>query len=140
MLPTPDSPQAVGWLLLALAAIAVALNQVLRLADRWKDKPPAGEIQRDALERFATKMECEQRHRAATEDLRNVWSKIGGVERGLKADMDAKVGSLARELVEMERRINNADEERTLKLHDRLNEILGDMREMRGEMNKNKRI
>ena len=43
---------------------------------------------------------------------------------------------LAPEIVEMERRLSEKDEERTKQLHDRLNDILGDLREIRGELNK----
>ena len=37
-LPAPDSPMAVGWLVLTVAALAVAYNAILSIVDRYKKK------------------------------------------------------------------------------------------------------
>lgn len=120
----PSSYQAVGWIVVALSALVVAVNAVLKLTDRMRDKPPASEVARESAEKFVSKPEFRDHVLRNEQEHDNFFKKIGGVERGL-----------TRELQEMERRLNSKDEERTHGLHDRVNEILGEMREIRGELN-----
>ena len=40
-LPSPDSPQALGWIVLTIAGLALAVNQVLSFTDRFREQPPA---------------------------------------------------------------------------------------------------
>lgn len=39
-LPDPNSYTSIGWLLIALAGLFVAVNQVLKFVDRFKANPP----------------------------------------------------------------------------------------------------
>ncbi len=41
-LPAPDSAAGIGWLLLGLAALAVAVNSILSIVDRLKKKEASG--------------------------------------------------------------------------------------------------
>lgn len=123
LLPEPTNYVALGWLFVGLAAMATAINQVFKLVDRFKDKPSGGEVRAEAVDKFVTKPEFNAHVARNLQEHDHFFKKVSGVERGL-----------SREMQEMERRLNTIAEERTVKLHDRLNEILGDMREMRGEM------
>jgi hypothetical protein len=63
-LPDPNSFAAVGWLLLTLASLAVAVVQVLKLVDRARGKapnPPNEQLEsgRRELERRVTNVEVE---------------------------------------------------------------------------------
>lgn len=120
-LPDPASYSAIGWLLVSAAALAAALNQGLKLLDRWKDKPAPGDVALHSATTFATKQDCLNNHRRADEELQKIWSKIGGMERGLTTQIQ-----------EMERRINKSDEDRSKNLHDRINDILAAVSKLSG--------
>lgn len=122
-LPDPSSAASVGWLLLALAALLAAVNQGKKFFDNLKDKPSAGEVRHEAGTIYARQSELRDHVSQDFQEHSNLWSKIGGLERGL-----------TKELKDLELRIDSKDEARTHALHNRLNEILGDVREMRGEM------
>jgi len=57
----------------------------------------------------------------------NLFAKIGGVERGISQRLDEKLSSMQ----------DKAEEGRE-KLHSRLNEMLGEMRELKGEMKRHR--
>ena len=145
-MPAPDSFSSIGWLLIALAGLAGALNQGLGLIERFRPKPEAGEVERDARERFATKAECQRHHDVIEQRLSqaevlrvadakdSALSRRGVYEELKKAEKESaeKIAHLSKEMAEMERRLNHADEERSLALHTRLNEILAEVSELRG--------
>jgi hypothetical protein len=58
----------------------------------------------------------------------NLFSKIGGVERGARAHLDVKLDQMQR-----------SSEEGRDKLHDRINEVLSAVSEVRGTVNEMKR-
>ena len=47
-LPDPTSASSIGWLMVAVAALAATINQILKLTDRFKANPPTHTV-------FATK-------------------------------------------------------------------------------------
>ena len=122
-LPDPTSYQAIGWLIVALAALVVILNNGLKLADRMKGKPPASQVAAESAEKFVSKPEFREHVHRSDVEHQNIWKKLGGLERGLGAEMKA-----------MELRIQESDEHRSEKLHDRVNEVLAAVSELRGAM------
>ena len=87
-----------AWLACA-AFLVVLANNVLKLIDRIKDKPHPGDVQRDGNEKFATKNEL-QRHIEHDDSVhRDLFSKIGGVERGTNGNTEKKVDDLRKDVV-----------------------------------------
>lgn len=147
-MPDPTHFSSIGWLLLCLAALAGALNQGLGLMDRFRDKPAAGEVQRETAAGYVSKQECARTMadlnarltqldqwrvtdaKDGANSRRSIYDELKTVERKSAESVTA----LQREMGEMERRLNRADEERTLAVHARLNEILAEVSELRGEM------
>jgi hypothetical protein len=93
-LTDPNGFEAVGWVLFAMASLAAAANGILKLVDRWKDKPAPGDVQRDAMDRFATKQDM--RDLVTKNDLEHgrFDVRIGGVDRSTKAHADEQVAAL----------------------------------------------
>ena len=134
--------------MLSLAALAAAMNQGLALVDRWKDKPPAGEVAREAATLYVRKSDCDRLHGdmerklGAMQTIRESDARDGAASRRLIHDeikqlerVNAeRIAALSREMGDMERRIMSADEVRTKELHQRLNDILAEVGELRGEM------
>lgn len=121
-----NPPVEIAAWLACLAFVVMLIKNGLSLVDRIKDKPPAHEVRAEAATTYSTKVELKDHVIQDFQEHSNLWSKIGGMERGL-----------TQQIQEMERRLNTQDEERTQRVHTRLDEILGDMREMRGEMKAN---
>jgi len=133
-LPDPNLYSSIGWATVIMGSIFVIINQGASLVDRLKSKPAPADVRAESLDKFATKVDLQQAVLKNDQEHNNVWSKIGGMERGLKEEIDLKVTGVSRELVEMERRLNKSDEERTSRVHDRLDNIFAEVAEMRGAM------
>ena len=135
-----------AWLA-CLSFIVMLAGGILKLTDRLRDKPSASEVANKAAETFARREAAEElRTRlAALEALResdlkdasfsrkNIYDEMRNMEKRI----DSALVGIRAEMGELERRLNSADEARTLKIHDRLNEILSDLGEMRGEHHAN---
>ena len=133
-LPDPNNFASIGWLLIGLAALCFAANQILKFTDRFKDKPPASDVRAELVDKLTAK---ELFHAHVAQNLReheNIFSKIGGVERGSQA----KIESMSREWrLVMDSKFSEmiaATDQGREKLHDRINEILSEVSELRGEM------
>ena len=72
---------------------------VLKLVDRMKDKPHPGDVQRDGNEKFATKYELQKHIEHDDSVHRDLFSKIGGVERGTNNNTEKKVDDLRKDVV-----------------------------------------
>jgi hypothetical protein len=127
---SPDSFQSIGWLLLAGAGLAGALNQGLTLLDRWKEKPSASEVAAEAARRFVTTDVCAASHTNFVQRL----SALETSHSQLEKRIDSSLTGIRAEMSDMERRLNRNDEERTQKIHDRLNDILRCVGELSGEV------
>ena len=116
------------WVAIAFLA-GVAANLVTLIKVNQKQK-------REVSFSFepASKMEFERHVESNRQEHAQLATKLSGVERGWAEKLGVVEHGLAREMQEMERRLNAADEERTHALHNRVNEILGEMREIRGEL------
>lgn len=89
----------------------------------------------------AHKAETDRRLSAVEEGHKGAFSKIGGVERGARAELDGKeqtlreeLGALHSEMVEMERRLNANSEQRAADTHGRINEILAAVARLDGQV------
>ena len=145
-------PDFVAWV--ACLAFAVMLfNQLTRARKNLLGGTDTTNIGPSPLvvkgeEKFVTTRECSESNAklfariAAIEQLRNTDLEAASYSRkniydemrNMEKRIDAALVGIRAEMGELERRLNASDETRTLKLHDRLNEILGDLGEMRGEV------
>lgn len=129
--PTPGDMAAFLGCLFFLVAGA---NQVMKFLDRNKDKPPASDVRAELVEKFTPK---DVFHAHVAQNLReheNMFSKLGGVERGATARMDA-LSKEWRAFVDAKfSEMATADNSGREKLHDRINEILSEVSELRGEI------
>lgn len=69
----------------AIVFLIAGWNQVQSLLDRQKDKPAPGDVRAEAVERFVLKSDCAARHLVDKTEHDNIFSKLGGVERGALA-------------------------------------------------------
>lgn len=91
----------VGVLMMGLASLATAWNQIDSWLDRRKDKPAPAQVAAEARELYVTKPELQKLEtdfsRLADgnrQEHDNLFRKLGGVERGLRAEVKADVANL----------------------------------------------
>lgn len=108
----PGSAQSIGWLALTAAGAAGAANQVLKLMDRFKEKPPPSET-------YVTIKECKVMH--SSQELR-----IGKLE--------CEVAAIRSEIRIMGEDLDKKDEARAVAIHSRLNDILEKVSLVRGQV------
>ena len=113
-LPAPDSAQALGWIVLAAAALAVAVNQVREFVRGFRRPEPAGtEIVGQPLE-----------VRGAPEYVRREeFAQLANRVIHLEAKFDQAVATLGEQ-----------GEDRARRLHARMDTILEAVAEVRGEL------
>ncbi len=94
-LPDPHSPAALGWVVIVIAGIFTVLNQGTDLWRKWTK--PAGSEQRDVRINSGcpTKAEYDKHVEENKREHENLFSKIGGVERGARQSVDDKVKAIA---------------------------------------------
>jgi hypothetical protein len=98
-LPDPNSPAAIGWIAVVIAAVATAANQVWKLIQNLTGKGNHRLVSPQPLEVTATKQfvtkEEHDRHTAWNQqEHNNLFSKLGGVERGVREAMKAETDQL----------------------------------------------
>ena len=103
MLPDPNSAQSIGWISLALFALAGGVNQILKLVDRFKGKPANSELHQN----FETLVAQNKETRARVIALEN-W-RLG----------------LSAQLEEDKQEILDAGEKRKDELQKQINELPG---------------
>jgi len=140
-LPEPASYTAIGWLVLSLAAIATAANQVDDFWARKKGKPPAGELHVAAagLSQRVTKLE---------ENYGTIASELASTRIELMADNDERRHSIEQKIDALRAEtkadlrefgakidgLNAGNEQRVLEVHKRVNVILDVVAELRGRI------
>ncbi len=135
---TPTPVQLAGFLACAVF-LAAGYNQVMKIVDRWKGRPSPGEVREEAAQLFARQRDFEI-HIASNE------KQFALLEIKRDEDLDEasdsrkiiydKIDHMRSELFEAERRISAAGEARIEKVHDRISDVLGEVREIRGKTNK----
>lgn len=108
MMPEPTTFSSIGWLAMGLAALAVAWNQIDDWIQRRMGKDKQMEISPSPLivtaaERFVARDDYEKAMLANQTEHNNLFSKIGGVERGMRQALKADVD-------ELHEKINRANE------------------------------
>jgi hypothetical protein len=131
-----------AWL--ACAAFVVMLaNQALRLKERLLHDKRGQEIFPQPLEVRpvrdpVSKDYCDRNHHASLRRIETVEQELKELRqerRETAAKLEQKLECVTRDIPEMERRLNAATEARLEKVHTRINEVLGEVRELRGEIN-----
>lgn len=131
-LPSTASPMSVGYLLLTLAALGGAVWGVERWIRKVAGRPDnertlGGQpIQIQAAARYVTREELDRDRQAILERVAKVESDLTTVS--------AEITRMRRELHETELRINGAGEERASKIHERINDVLEAVSELRGQV------
>jgi uncharacterized protein YicC (UPF0701 family) len=81
---------------------------------------------------------CDRNHEASTqriETLEQALKEMREERRASAAKLEGQLRTVSRDIPELERRLNAATEARLEKVHVRINEVLGEVRELRGEIN-----
>jgi hypothetical protein len=131
-----------AWL--ACAAFVVMLaNQAIRLKERLLGEKSMQRIFPQPLEVKTapdpvTREYCDSNYHANTRRIKAIEQELGELRnerREAAAKLEKKIELAGREINELERRLNAANEARFEKVHTRINEVLGEIRELRGELN-----
>ena len=131
-----------AWLACAAFVLTLA-NQAFRFKERLLGEKTPQEIFPQPLEvktvRDPVSREyCDANYRANTHRIHAIeqeLSELRNERREAAAKLEEKIEGVSREIPEMERRLNAANEARLEKVHHRINEVLGEVRELRGEVN-----
>jgi len=131
-----------AWL--ACAAFVVMLtNQALRLKEKLLREKQGQEIFPQPLEVRSvldpvSRDYCDRNHQVSLRRIETVEQELKELRqerRETAANLEQKLEGVTRDIPEMERRLNAANETRLEKVHTRINEVLGEVRELRGEIN-----
>ena len=128
-----------AWL--ACAAFVVMLtNQGLRLKERLMGDKRGQEIFPQPLEVRpvrdpVSRDYCDRNHQLSTSRIEVVEQELRELREERRASagkLEQKLEDVTRDIPELERRLNAANEARLEKVHTRINEVLGEVRELRG--------
>jgi hypothetical protein len=109
-MPDPSHYSAIGWIVVAIAALCVAANQV----DDWFKRRQGRDADRTvgpqpfivaAEKQFALKAEFKEHADWDIAEHNNLHRKIGGVERGAAAALKADVDGLREEVTELGKQV-----------------------------------
>ncbi|HTH49750.1 MAG TPA: hypothetical protein VMB21_19710, partial [Candidatus Limnocylindria bacterium] len=92
-LPSPSPADFAAWLVSAAAVIALT-NGLFKLAYHLRSKPSPGEVETRADRTFATKESLDRHITDTKKEHEHLFAKLGGMERGLRAETDLKIGAL----------------------------------------------
>lgn len=138
-----DPPVGLAAWLACAAFVTMLANQAFKLKERLLDEkrrqeifpqPLAVKTVRDPVSREY----CERNHLVGARRLEALEADLAQMRderRAAAANLEQKLERVSAEIPEMERRLNVANEARLEKVHYRINEILGEVREIRGELN-----
>ncbi len=105
-----------GTWIIVLFSISTGILTILRIIDYFKPKPPLHN-------QFADKVDTEKRFIALEKNTEKRFD-----------DLEIKIGAVSKEQVRLFENIQNRSEERTGKIHKRIDDILQAVSEMRGEL------
>lgn len=105
-LPDPSTASSIGWLVLVVAALCAAVNQVHSLIDRWKAKP--GQPPNEQLQQAHLHLRSEfDRHvEADSQEHKDIFRKLGGVERGVEERLTRRLEQMAQQDKESRRNMH----------------------------------
>lgn len=119
---TPTAVQLAAFLASAMFLIGLA-NGILKLIDRFKDKPAPSDVRSEAHQAFVPKQDLKEHLEWDREEHDKLFRKIGGVERGQIERMDLKFAEM-----------QQSAEEGREKIHERINDVLKAVSRMEGKM------
>ena len=126
--------QQIGIWIGCAAAVLVILNQGMHFIKGLKDQPPASEVASMVAKSYVAKTDFDRLVESNVREHENLFSKIGGVERGANARQDSATREW-REFVETKLTAIQADTNHGQEaLHNRINEILAAVSELKGEI------
>lgn len=100
-----SAPTGVAAWLAVLAFLLFIWNQGSKALRGFKDKPNPSEVQREAAEKFVQKSEFQSHVSKNDRDHENIFSKIGGVERGAKSAVEQQVEVVRKDVAQCGRDI-----------------------------------
>jgi hypothetical protein len=142
-------PVEIASWLACLAFVVMLLNQGVKLYDRAQGNSRGTTIGPQPLmvreaEKFVTKETCMTHQNEVGEKLNRLEKAVAEARDKRDADQrDAafsrktiygEIETLRKEMAAMERRLNQDNENRSVKIHDRINEILEAVSELRGQL------
>jgi uncharacterized protein YicC (UPF0701 family) len=138
-----NPPSEIAAWLACAAFVMMLVNQALRLKERLMGERHGQEIFPQPLEVRAvgdpvSKEYCDRNHQESTgriEAMDQALKEMRQERRESAAKLEEQVRTMSRDMPELERRLNAATEARLEKVHHRINEVLGEVRELRGEIN-----
>lgn len=98
-LPDPYHFSSIGWVCVVLVCIIIGVRQVVGLTRELKDKPSPGDVRHESAANYVAKTEFQTHVNQNTRDHENIFSKIGGVERGAKSAVEQQVEVVRRDLM-----------------------------------------
>lgn len=98
-----------GWLG-CLAFILWITRLAVGLVNDLKGKPHPGEVQRESAEKFVHKAEFSTHLSNNTREHENLFSKIGGVERGARIELERRVQEIQTERAKSLDNLNRRNE------------------------------
>jgi len=138
-----EPPVGIAAWLACAAFVMMLANQALRLKEKLLREKRSQEIFPQPLEIRpvcdpVSKDYCDRNQRTSLrriETLEQELKELRQERRETAAKLDRRLEGVTRDMPEMERRLNAANEARLEKVHTRINEILGEVRELRGAIN-----
>ena len=131
-----------AWLACAAFVLMLA-NQAFRLKERLLGEKSPQQIFPQPLEVRpvqdpVSREFCEGNHQVSTRRIETIEQELRDLRderRGSAATLEEQIQTVSCEIPELERRLNAANEARFEKVHNRINEVLGEVRELRGVVN-----
>ena len=84
-------PVSIAAWLACLAFVVMLINGGMKMVRSFKDTPAPSEVQREAAAMFAQKEELNKHIEWNRREHENLFSKIGGVERGVEGRVEQKL-------------------------------------------------
>jgi hypothetical protein len=124
------------WILCAGGALwaAVMIRNLVRGPQPRSITPQPLQVQ--GVDRFVEKSTFDRALQKNDEEHKQIFAKINGSDRGVHQQFEA----VRKEMHEMELRITSCGEERTTKVHDRVNQVLEAVSELRGEIKRSRQL
>lgn len=122
-----EAPAGIAiWLACAFFVIGL-INSGTKMVRGWKDRPAPGEVRAESVEKFLAKTEFQSHLEWNRREHENLFAKIGGMDRGITSRIEARLDKMEAS--------NNAGRD---KIHDRINEVLEAVSELRGRVDERK--
>jgi len=143
LLAQSSAPSGLAAWLACAAFMLMLSNQALRLKERLLGEKVPHQIFPQPLEVKpvrgpASREYCDSNYHASTRRIKSIEQELADFRderQESAAKLEEKIEIASREITELERRLNAANEARFEKVHTRINEVLGEIRELRGALN-----